>query len=48
MPINTYLIMTDIDAALDTNTDVEILIDDIASHRRQPPWSLAEDHLRFD
>jgi hypothetical protein len=38
-------IMATIDAALDRNTDDEFLIDDINSHRRPPPWSLAEDRV---
>jgi hypothetical protein len=38
-------IMTAIDAALDNDTDDEFLIDDINSHRRPPPWSMAEDRL---
>ena len=48
MPINTYLIMTAIETALDYNTDVDCLMVDIASHNRPEPWLLAEDHRRFD
>ncbi len=39
--------MAAIDAGIDANTDDEFLIDEINSHRRPPPWTLAEDRVRL-
>lgn len=44
---HTNSIMTAIAAALDTDTDDEFLIDDIASRVRPRPWALTEDRLRL-
>lgn len=41
-------IIAAIEAALDTDTEGEYLMDHIASHLRPRPWEQAEDRVRLE